>query len=538
MNASPPNTVSVTGEPGRKERQTHGSLLSSGLGRLRRLAGLELWRVGEPQPWNVPGVEPITLQTGLGWAAGAIVTFHLACGVAALSFLMAVCLFCLLQLARVRTGRQAMNIAWGLGLCLYGPPLLFFWNIFGPSAITLWLVLAFWLGLFLALTRSAYLQFGRFGAALLAPFLWLGLEYCRSELYYLRFAWVTPGFAFSDSMALPVVGRLGVYGVGFVLMAAAGLVSCLPRAARLPAGAVGLIALGLLTNIPRTPMQGPAGGAPEIRVAGVQLEFPGEEEVEDALNGLVRQAPAAELLVLSEYTFDGPVPERIRAWCRAQRKHLIVGGKQFVSDPAFYDTAFVVGPSGDIVFQQAKAVPIQFFKDGLPAREQRLWESPWGRLGLCICYDLSYSRVMDRLVRLGAQGLVVPTMDVQDWGEGEHRLHARVAPVRAAEYGLPIFRVASSGISQLVARDGRVVATAGFPGQKAMLAGTLRLSPAPVLPWDRRLAPVAVAITALWAAWTFLNAWGPFARLRAKPQGANAPASDKQHPVERALVFL
>ncbi len=45
------------------------------------------------------------------------------------------------------------------------------------------------------------------------------------------------------------------------------------------------------------------------------------------------------------------------------------------------------------VFKQAKSVPIEFFQDGRPAAEQRLWHSPWGNLGICICYDLSYSRV-------------------------------------------------------------------------------------------------------------------------------------------------
>src|SRR4029077_6618928 len=114
--------------------------------------------------------------------------------------------------------------------------------------------------------------------------------------------------------------------------------------------------------------------------------------------------------------------------------------------------------------RQVKAVPIQFFKDGLPATEQKLWDSPWGKLGICVCYDLSYSRVTDNLIRLGAQALIVPTMDVVDWGEGQHELHARVAPVRAAEYGLPIFRLASSGISQAVDRTGNVLAKAPCPG--------------------------------------------------------------------------
>ena len=62
-------------------------------------------------------------------------------------------------------------------------------------------------------------------------------------------------------------------------------------------------------------------------------------------------------------------------------------------------------------------------------------------IGICICYDLSYRRVTDPLIRMGAQALIVPTMDVADWGRRQHELHARVAPVRAAEYGVPIFRL-------------------------------------------------------------------------------------------------
>ena len=132
----------------------------------------------------------------------------------------------------------------------------------------------------------------------------------------------------------------------------------------------------------------------------------------------------------------------------------------------FYNTAFVVGPDGTVVFRQVKTVPIQFLKDGLPAPEQKLWDSPWGKIGICICYDLSYTRVTDRLVRLGAQALIVPTMDMMEWGEAQHKLHARVAPVRAAEYGIPIFRLASSGISQCVDRTGRVHGYRSLPGRR------------------------------------------------------------------------
>ena len=108
---------------------------------------------------------------------------------------------------------------------------------------------------------------------------------------------------------------------------------------------------------------------------------------------------------------------------------------------------------------------------------------------------------MDELVRQGAQALIIPTMDVIAWGPGEHALHSLVAPTRAAEYGLPIVRIASSGISQIVDKQGSIQATAPFPGQEASLAGTLMMAGPGHLPIDRFLGPAAVLLSALFPLW-------------------------------------
>jgi apolipoprotein N-acyltransferase len=177
----------------------------------------------------------------------------------------------------------------------------------------------------------------------------------------------------------------------------------------------------------------------------------------------------------------------------------VVGGKDPAPNNNFYDSVFVVGPDGYVFFRQGKSVPIQFFKDGLPAPEQKVWESPWGNIGFCVCYDLSYTRVVDALVRKGAQLVIVPTMDLMDWGEHQHELHALVAPVRAAEYHIPIFRLASSGISQAVDLGGREVATAPFDGQGKSLFATLDMPENGGLPLDRYFAPFATGITGILA---------------------------------------
>jgi apolipoprotein N-acyltransferase len=439
-----------------------------------------------------------TLLRLLLWSGLAAVAFHVAYGCKGASYLVVVYLFALLQLAQTERWREAAYSGLAVGLLLAAGRLAFFWRIFSGGAIGLWYVYAFWIALFVALARLCLRGFKPSLGWALLPFVWTGLEYFRSELYYLRFSWLSPGYAFAEAPWVAPVGHMGMYGTGFLLMSVACVAAFLWQRSRWQAAVavaagVGLLAVWGATSGAR---QAPSA-AGVVHIAGIQMEVPSDDDVLRRLNEVVQKHPETELVVLSEYTFDDVVPTAIKAWCKDHHRYLVVGGKDPAPNAKFYNTAFVVGPSGEVVFQQVKAVPIQFFKDGLPAPEQKLWASPWGKLGLCICYDLSYTRVTDQLVRLGAQGLIVPTMDALDWGQNQHELHARVAPTRAAEYGLPIFRLASSGISQWVDHRGQVRATAPFPGDGAVLVGTLELQPAGRLPLDRWLAPFSTGLTLL-----------------------------------------
>lgn len=426
----------------------------------------------------------------------AVGSFHTAYTSPSCAFLMLLFAFAVVRLARARSGRHAAYGGLLLGVALYGPQLGFFWTIFGPMAAALWVVLAFWLGLMLVLLQQVRGRWGMGAAAFLAPVLWMGCEFFRSELYGLRFTWLNVGYAYSQHPLL--LSLFGVYGMGFVTFALASAADAL-TGRRAAAALVSLLgALALVLQLPAI-QHGPEGAPIErsVRVAAIQMEFPLESQIVPALERLRREHPETELFALSEYTFDGPIPKRVADWCREHGKYLVAGGKDKTRDHRYFNTAFVMGPDGTVVFQQAKSVPIQFFEDGLPATSQQLWHSPWGDLGICICYDLSYTRVTDTLIRAGAQALIVPTMDVVEWGEHQHRLHARVAPTRSAEYGVPILRVASSGISQLTRPDGVVVASAPFAGEEATLFGGLPIERRGHMPWDRALARICVGITAI-----------------------------------------
>ncbi len=441
----------------------------------------------------------LTWKQAVAFSIAAVASFHLAYGFNELGLLILVYLYCLCALTRLGTDRRAFYTGLTIGMLAYAPQLYFFHTIFGLAAVVLWLVLAFWLGLFLLLARRCRQHLGNMWAAILIPFLWTGLEYFRSESYYLRFSWLNVGYVFTDDYGLPFIQRLGVYGIGFVLMALITWVDLMPRSYLAWLGV--FISIPILMSIFSSRFVSIKATEGVVSVAGVQSEFPAQLEVPLMLDKLLQTHPGSQLLVLSEYTFDGPVPDPVRDWCKKNQRYLIVGGKAPLPGNQFYNTAFVIDTNGEIAFEQVKSVPIQFFKDGLPAPKQEVWDSPWGKIGICVCYDLSYTRITDELIRQGAQALVVPTMDVAEWGGHQHQLHARVAPVRAAEYGVPIFRVCSSGISQLIDEHGRVTATAPFPGEQAMIAGQLRLAGSGTRPFDRWLATLSVSLTALLIIW-------------------------------------
>lgn len=436
------------------------------------------------------------------WIVTAVAAFHLAYEFAALSWMIGLYLFGLVQLSRGPSAGRVFQSALLAGLLIAAGQLWFFFGIFNLFALFLWLVVAAWTALFVLLVHVVRVRHGRIWAMCCAPFFWLGIEYFRCEENWLRFTWLIPGYAFAGHQRPILVGYIGVYGVGFLLVAIAAAVSELPLRRRIAVGGLLLAGLAVMSN-----RNAPAEAAPATsertgpRFVAIQAEFPQEDQLTSLLDRAYDAQPGAELVVLSEYTFKDAVPDSVLEWCRVHGCYLIAGGRDRLPEQPgrYYNTAFVVSPEGEVVFKQAKCVPIQFMADGLAARDQQLWSSPWGKIGICICYDLSYRAVVDELIGQGARLLIVPTMDVTGWGRHEHELHAKVGPTRAAEYGVPILRVCSSGISQAIDAGGVVRGSLPFPGQGETLAGRLQLAERGNVPPDRWLGRIAMVPTGMFA---------------------------------------
>ena len=442
---------------------------------------------------------PRQLVNALFWIGLAIAAFVAAHTLQHGAPLLLTYLVALCQLSRLQSPRLSFYAGFLVGVVTYASQLTFFWNIFGPAAILLWMILAFWIGLFVLLCHELQTKPSLFPSLLAIPLIWLGIEYFRSELYFLKFSWLTVGASFVEQ-SFWGAASLGVYGTGAAIALAATYIfrQTGKRLATSLSLATALLGIAGFLSKPLSPSALDSEGT--VHVGGIQLEFPSERDVITQLDSFVGKHPEVELIVLSEYTLSTPPTSAILNWCRNEKKHLILGGKDPIESSQYRNTAFVISPSGEILFKQAKSEPIQFFDDGEPAQSQKLWDSPWGLVGIAICYDLSFSRVIDELITQGAQMLIIPTMDVVAWGEREHRLHARIAPARAREYRVPIFRLASSGISQSVTAEGAVRIEAPFPGQGAFIVDRITPSDHGRLPFDRWIAVSAsgfVLITGL-----------------------------------------
>jgi apolipoprotein N-acyltransferase len=438
----------------------------------------------------------IGIKEAILWAILAVICFIAAHDWPLGAPLILVYAVALCRLTDLESGRSAFYLGLIVGSVSFASQLGFFWHIFGAAAIVLWIIVGFWTALFVLTINRARRSVGDGYTLWAVPIIWIGFEYFRSELYYLKFSWLTLGSPFVERHVIGT-SSIGSYGTGAFLMLLAFWIS--RKSGRNFLGALALTSSALIVLIETAPFNNSsrADAPSQIRIGGIQLEFPEPRQITEALTDFVDAHPDVDLIVLSEYSIQTTPPSIILDWCRSYKKHLIIGGKEPTAGSRYYNTAFVIGPEGAILFKQAKSEPIQFFDDGEAAITQSLWHSPWGKIGIGICYDLSFTRITDELIRQGAQLLIIPTMDVVEWGEKEHLLHARIAPIRAAEYRAPIFRIASSGISQSVDLNGSIRAQTSFPGQGDQIYDKVSLVTKGQLPWDRRIAPIASIISGL-----------------------------------------
>ncbi|MGE9268066.1 MAG: apolipoprotein N-acyltransferase [Verrucomicrobiales bacterium] len=344
-------------------------------------------------------------------------------------------------------GRTAFRLGLWHGFLVWAGTLSWLWHLFGPASVGLWLIFAlftaFW-ALFYTWGRS-----WRPGWRVLAgAVLWVGIEYFRSELFVLKFPWITPGTALPPGLLTPICG---VYGVSFLVLLVAGFSQWNRPLAAFCALALGASVLG-------GRLKSSEESAQELSVALVQSE---SLFYEDYLERSQVLAGEFDVIVWPEYALDfdprhHPKVERdLAALLRGKTRLLVFGARQDEPDGAWRNTSFAYGREG-VLGTHVKNHPVHFFDDGVAGERAEAVSSPLGGFGMPICFDNDYQDVVRRMTRDGAACFFVPSMDGAHWSAREHEQHGMLFRHRAAENGRWMAVASTSGVTQIIDEHGRV----------------------------------------------------------------------------------
>ena len=180
------------------------------------------------------------------------------------------------------------------------------------------------------------------------------------------------------------------------------------------------------------------------------MEFPSEHDISARARFRAPQTYTnADMdMSLSEYTLDGPVPDSLKGIGAARVTAIWSSAVKIPQIEQELLRLRIYRQPGwrSHLSPGKKRCPIQFFKDGLSAPEHQKFGIRRGaKLVSASATTFSYTRVTDELVKQGAQLLIVPTMDVADWGKHQHQLHALVA--RSPRGGIWHSHFSRSGMS-------------------------------------------------------------------------------------------
>jgi apolipoprotein N-acyltransferase len=343
-----------------------------------------------------------------------------------------------------------------------------------------------------------------------AASLWAALEFLRSSLLT-GFPWNL--LVYSQHRNLPLIqvaSVTGVYGVSFMVMA---VNAALARAvltwkswSRLlaPLATVGLFLAGVVGYGWLWPP--PEASSPVMRVALVQGNIDQEVKWDPAWQDqtltiygeLTREAARRrpQLIVWPEaavpfFLREDPRQALIHDMARASGAYLLMGAPdRQAGQPR--NTAFLIGPEGRMLGRYDKRhlvpfgeyVPLRqllFFVNPLaggtigtfaPGDEATVFSTPSGRFGVVICYEAIFPDEVRDFFRGGADFLVNITNDAWFGRSEALAQHLAMAAFRAVENRAYLIRAGNTGISAIVAPDGRIVQASGL-FTPAVLSGAI-----------------------------------------------------------------
>jgi apolipoprotein N-acyltransferase len=351
-------------------------------------------------------------------------------------------------------------------------------------------------------TGLAFVSRRRVAAAfVLAPFLWLTLEFIRTHLPIISFSWNLSGYAATGNLAfLQITSLTGIYGLSFLIGAFNALLAWViysrDRRASV-ALAIATVALVIFAIV------GPhfvPSRTPRYVAHLVQTNFPVSEsypanwldqhasemdELEKISVDAAKRQPGLVVWpeVPAPFSFSEPkFAERAQRIARESANEFLVGIVDWTKTPdkqwQATNSATLLNPLGQRIFTYDKIhlvpfgeyVPLRQYltfagrltadiSDFTPGTTYSVGELPGGKFGVFICYEAIFPNEVRHFAENGAELLVNISNDGWFGRAAAPKQHLMMARVRAVESRRWLLRDTNNGYTADIDPYGRTIAS-------------------------------------------------------------------------------
>ena len=429
---------------------------------------------------------------------------------------------------RGKSPKKSFKLGFLSGLVAYSA--VFYWlNIvmmkYGklslPVSFSLTFLMAAYLALYLAiacgLTRLA--EDYSVPAVVTFPFLWVALEFARAYLLS-GFPWASLGYTQYRTLPLIQIADItGVYGVSFLILLVNLFLYQLWRWVRGKDGATypflataTAVPLMLLTIFYGFLSLNRVDSGKEVKVALAQGNIPQDvkwdpafqEETVAIYERLSRKIAGTgiELVVWPESSLpfffqkELEYSKRVSSLAKELNSYLLVSSPALEHEDGkerLLNSGFLISADGSTVGRSDKLhlvpfgeyVPMtRFFPfvtklvqgsgDFSPGKAVTPLATPFGKMGLLVCFEGIFPEISREYVRYGAVLLVNITNDAWFGDSSAPYQHLSMTVFRAVENRVPLVRAANTGITAIIDSRGHVQGMTRL-FREALLSGTVRM---------------------------------------------------------------